>query len=218
VAVAYREQQGDAKATVASIRADGGDADAFAAHLVDTAAAERLLGWVDSRFGTLDALVYCAARPMARTGLLALDPQEFDRQIAVNLAAPAHCLRLAAQRMARSRGGRGGSIVMLSSEAARFGGRNIAAYTAAKGGINALVLAAARELAPEGIRVNAVSPGVIDTDMVSAEGPAAVAALAANIPMARLGRPEEVASTVLWLLSDAASYVCGAIVPVTGAR
>lgn len=218
VAAAYHGHRPGAEAVVGEIRDGGGDADAFAADLADVAAVERLMAWLDGRFGALDALVYCAARPMPRTPYLDLDPAELDRQVAVNLLGPMHCARAAASRMARSRGGRGGGIVLLSSEAARFGGRGIAPYAAAKAGLNAMVVGVARELAPDGIRLNAISPGVIDTDMVAAEGAEAVAALVRGIPLGRLGHVDEVARVALWLLSDAASYVCGAIVPVTGGR
>jgi len=218
VAIAYRSHRPGAEAVVADIRRGGGEADAFAADLEDGDAADRLMAWVDDRFGLLDAVVYCAARPMPRTPFLDLDPAELDRQVAVNMRGMMHCTRAAALRMARSRGGRGGGIVLLSSEAARFGGRGIAPYAAAKAGLNAMVIGVARELAPDGIRLNAISPGVVDTDMVAAEGAEAVAALVRGIPLGRLGHVDEVARVALWLLSDSASYVCGAIVPVTGGR
>ena len=218
LALTYQTQAAAARSVAEEIQSKGGKAEIFKADLTGQEDARQLFDWVDERFGSLDGLVYCAGRSMKRMPLLDTPSSEIDGQIAVNLVGPFHCLQQAAQRMARSRGGRGGAIVLISSEAARFGGRNISPYAAAKAGLNGLVLGAARELAEDGIRLNGVSPGVIDTDMVASEGEQAVAALVRTIPMGRLGEPEEVAEAALWLLSDAASYICGAILPVAGGR
>ena len=118
--------------------------------------------------------------------------------------------------MSTLHGGAGGAIVTLSSVAARLGGpgRNVH-YAASKGAINSMTVGLAREVAGEGIRVNAVSPGMIDTE---SQDPGRVAQLGPTLPMGRAGRADEVAQTVLWLLSDEASYVTGSIVDVAGAR
>jgi NAD(P)-dependent dehydrogenase (short-subunit alcohol dehydrogenase family) len=120
--------------------------------------------------------------------------------------------------MARSRGGDGGAIVNVGSQAAKFGGDRLCAYAAAKAGLHTLTVSLARELAPEGIRVNAVSPGVIATDQQRGLPPQRLAGLQASLPLGRMGEPEEVAEAIMWLLSDSASYVTGAVLSVSGGR
>ncbi len=112
----------------------------------------------------------------------------------------------------------GGGIVNVSSEAARFGGNKMSHYAASKAAINTMTIALAREAAPYGVRANVVSPGVIDTDMHKGATPERLAALRSSIPLGRMGTPEEVASTIAWLLSDGSSYVSGATLSTTGAR
>jgi NAD(P)-dependent dehydrogenase (short-subunit alcohol dehydrogenase family) len=126
------------------------------------------------------------------------------------------CTRAAVARMARSHGGNGGSIVTLSSVATRTGGHLLSPYVAAKAATEAMTRSLAVELAPDGIRINAVSPGFIATEQLDMGNAAWKAATEARIPAGRIGTPDEVAEAVLWLLSDAASYVSGAIIPVTG--
>jgi NAD(P)-dependent dehydrogenase (short-subunit alcohol dehydrogenase family) len=120
--------------------------------------------------------------------------------------------------MSRLTGGHGGAIVNLSSQTARFGGDRLAAYAASKAAIDGLTISLAREVAPAGIRVNAVSPGAVLTEPLRALPAEKLESMQAAMPMGRFCEPEEVARTVLWLLSDSASYVSGAIVPVHGAR
>jgi NAD(P)-dependent dehydrogenase (short-subunit alcohol dehydrogenase family) len=115
-------------------------------------------------------------------------------------------------------GGQGGGIVLVSSQVTQFGGNRLGAYAASKAALNALTVGLSREVAAEGIRVNAVSPGIIETDQHSDAPAERRAALLASLPMGRLGTPEEVAEAICWLLSDNASYVSGSIVPVHGAR
>jgi NAD(P)-dependent dehydrogenase (short-subunit alcohol dehydrogenase family) len=136
----------------------------------------------------------------------------------VNLTGAFFCVQAASKRMAISRGGSGGSIVALSSEAAKFGGNQISPYAASKAGINALIIGVARELAPEGIRLNAVSPGVIENENHKNLPNNRRALLLSTIPMGRMGDPKEVANAVLWLMSDEASYVTGSILTVAGGR
>ena len=169
-----------------------------------------------------DAVVNCAAISGHREALIDMLPQRVARILATNLNGAFHCVQVAAKHMAISRGGRGGAIVTLSSEITRLGGNLLSPYAASKAGINALTLGVARELAKEGIRLNAVSPGVI---VVPAQGTSSakphaddVPAILQTIPMGRMGLPLEVAQAVLWLLSSDAAYVTGTVLAVAGGR
>jgi NAD(P)-dependent dehydrogenase (short-subunit alcohol dehydrogenase family) len=140
--------------------------------------------------------------------------------LAVNVRAPFLLIREAVARMATDRGGAGGSIVNVSSRAAELGGANEwIQYAASKGALDSLTIGAAKELGPRGIRVNAVSPGLIQTDLHARSGlPNRLEKLLPGVPMGRVGSAEEVARTVLWLASEEASYISGAIVPISGGR
>jgi len=138
----------------------------------------------------------------------------------VNVVGSVFCAREAVKRMSTRHNGRGGSIVNISSIAARLGGSgDWIHYAASKGAVETLTVGLAREVAQEGIRVNAVAPGLIETGLHAAAGaPDRLQRLAPGIPMGRPGTAEEVAETVLWLISPAASYITGAIIPVGGGR
>ena len=137
-----------------------------------------------------------------------------------NILGSIVCAREALRRMSRRHGGPGGAIVNLSSAAARLGSPGqYVDYAASKGAIDTFTLGLAREVAAEGVRVNAVRPGIIDTDIHASGGlPDRVQQLAPQVPMQRAGSADEVAAAVLWLLSDAASYVTGTVIDVTGGR
>jgi NAD(P)-dependent dehydrogenase (short-subunit alcohol dehydrogenase family) len=142
--------------------------------------------------------------------------------LSTNLTGAFYCVQVASKHMAASRGGRGGAIVTLSSEAAKFGGNLIAPYAASKAGINAMTIGVARELAHEGIRLNAVSPGPVDSDRqalkpTKSESSMMTAALK-SFPLGRMALPAEVAHAVLWLLSSDASYITGTVLTVAGGR
>jgi NAD(P)-dependent dehydrogenase (short-subunit alcohol dehydrogenase family) len=134
---------------------------------------------------------------------------------ATNVFGSFLCSREAVKRMKENGGG---NIVNVSSEAARFGGTNLAHYAASKAAINTFTIGFAREVAPYNIRVNAISPGVIDTEMHASSAPDRLANLMNSLPMKRMGNTHEVAELIYWLLSDTASYISGAMIPVTGAR
>ena len=171
-----------------------------------------------SGHGTLTGVVNCAGYTGDRAPLADFAVETLDRILAVNLRGTILCCREAIKQLSRFSGGNGGAIVNLSSQTARFGGDRLAVYAASKAAVEGLTISLARELAPAGIRVNAVSPGAVLTDQLKALPKDKLQAMQASMPMGRFCEPEEVARTVLWLLSDAASYVSGAVVPVHGAR
>ena len=172
------------------------------------------------RLGRLAVLVNCAGVTGGAASVLDVRADQLRLACEVNLIGTALCLREAARRMATSRGGAGGAIVNVSSTAVRTSGcGEWVHYAATKASIDVLTVGAARELAPEGIRVNAVAPGLIQTDLHADNGmPERPERLRSTVPMGRIGTPGEVASTVAWLVSDETSYVAGAVVEVCGAR
>ena len=142
------------------------------------------------------------------------------RILEVNVLGALLCAREAARRLAHSRGGRGGSLVLVSSAAARLGSpHEYVDYAASKGAVESLGVGLAKELAHDGVRVNVVRPGIIETDIHSASGdPDRASRLAPSIPLGRAGTADEVAAAILWLLGDASSYTTGSVVEVTGGR
>lgn len=218
VAISYHRDEAAAKHLEGVARAEGGLITSYHADIGKFRSVERMFSEVDRDFGRLDALVNNAGMSLGRCSLVDLAPSDLERVIAVNLLGTFYCTRAACFRMARSRGGHGGAIVNVSSQAATFGGDRLSAYAASKAGVNAMTIGLSRELAAEGIRVNAISPGVIDTDQQADLTPEQREALLPSLPMGRLGRPEEVAEAILWLLSNKAAYVSGAIMPVAGGR
>jgi len=167
---------------------------------------------VVSRFGRIDVLVNNAGGN--RDGFLALmSPDDWNSVIDVNLKGVFHCCKAVARLMMAERRG---TIVNVSSLSGITGLPGQTNYAAAKGGVNAFTRALAQELAPFGIRVNAVAPGLVETDLVSSMSPERRENLLRNIPMRRMGTPEEVAAVVRFLASDDASYLTGEIIKVTG--
>ena len=216
VALGYEHNRARADALVGEITSLGGRAIAVAADVSDAAAVAQLFAAVDRAFGRLDALV-TAAGVIGPTGRLEdCDAAGLARLFAINITGTLLCCREAIRRMSTKHGGQGGGIVTVSSTAARLGGAggNIP-YAASKGAIDTLTFGLAQELAGEGIRVNAVRPGVVDTEI---HPPGRLERMLPTLPMKRAGEPEEVAEAALWLLSDAAAYVSGAILDVSGAR
>lgn len=216
VCITYRSDRPRADKVLAAMRRHGGRAIAVQADVGVEADVVRTFEQVDRDLGTVGALVNNAGTSGREGRVEALDMAEIQTLVGANLVGPLLCSREAIRRMSRRHGGTGGAIVNIGSVAARLGapGRKVL-YATTKGAINSFTTGLAREVAEDGIRVNAVIPGLIDTE---SQEPGRVEALAPTVPMRRAGRAEEVATTVLWLLSDEASYLAGALVEVSGGR
>jgi len=173
-----------------------------------------------AEFGAVHGLVNNAGVTGGFARLEALSADVLARVLAVNVAGTVLCAREAVRRMSNRQGGEGGAIVNLSSLAARLGGGGEwVHYAASKGAVESFTIGLAREVAAEGIRVNAVAPGLIATGLHAAAGaPERLGRLGPGVPMQHAGSAQEVAEAILWLLSRAASYVTGAIIPVGGGR
>jgi NAD(P)-dependent dehydrogenase (short-subunit alcohol dehydrogenase family) len=180
----------------------------------------RLFGTAERQFGPLGGLVNNAGVTGGFARVEAVEADAIARVLAVNVAGVILCSHEAVRRMSTRRGGHGGSIVNISSLVARTGGASEwVHYAASKGAVNSFTIGLARELAEEGIRVNAVAPGLIETDLHADNGaPDRLDRLAPTVPMKRPGTAEEVAEGVAWLLSEAASYVTGSILEIGGGR
>jgi NAD(P)-dependent dehydrogenase (short-subunit alcohol dehydrogenase family) len=220
VALTYRGNQAMAEAVAGEIERAGGRALPIQAEMAKETDIVAAFTSVDRAFGPLSVLVNNAGTTGPTARIDAITTTILDEVLAVNVRGAFLAIREATLRMAKDRGGAGGAIVNVSSRAAELGGAGEwVHYAASKGALDSLTIGASRELGPRGIRVNAVSPGLIETDLHARAGlPDRVARLTAGVPMGRPGSAEEVAEAVLWLASDAASYVSGAIVPVSGAR
>jgi len=180
----------------------------------------RLFETCDRELGVLSALVNNAGILETQMRVDAMDAARLQRVFATNVVGAFLCAREAVRRMSTRRGGRGGAIVNISSGASRLGSPNeYVDYAATKGAIDTLTIGLAREVAEEGIRVNAVRPGFIYTDIHASGGePNRVERVKTIVPMKRGGTAEEVARAILWLLSDEASYTTGAFIDVTGGK
>jgi NAD(P)-dependent dehydrogenase (short-subunit alcohol dehydrogenase family) len=216
VAVNYAGHADAAEAVVGSVTAVGGRARAIAADVSDARQVGALFEEAEAELGPLTGLVNNAgvfgeSRPLAEQEVGTL-----EQLLAVNVLGPLLCCRAAADRLSTRHGGRGGAIVNVSSVAARTGGiPGAVAYAATKGAVESLTRGLANEMAREGVRVNAVAPGLVDTDMAPDE----LDRLAeTGVPMGRPAQPREVAEAVGWLMSPAASYVTGTTVTVSGGR
>jgi NAD(P)-dependent dehydrogenase (short-subunit alcohol dehydrogenase family) len=220
VALSYRSTAAAADGVVAAIRDAGGKAIAVQADVADEAATAALFATVDRAFGPVTALVNNAGIVGTLGRLESVSGAMLDDLFATNITGCFLALREAIGRMATDLGGAGGAVVNVSSRASAIGGAGEwVHYAASKGAVDSFTLGAARELAPRGIRVNAVSPGMIATDIHARAGvPDRLERAGPLIPMGRVGTALEVAKVILWLLSDEASYVTGAVVPVSGGR
>ena len=220
VAVSYRQDRAAADEVVQRVRAQGRRGLAVAADSADEGAVVDLFTEVDRQLGPLDALVNNAGIVGRACRVDEIAADDVARVLAINVTGCFTAAREAVKRMSTRHGGRGGGIVNISSAASRLGSPGeFVHYAASKGAIDTFTIGLAREVASEGIRVNAVRPGMIDTEIHASTGsPERVARIVPTVPMKRIGTPEEVAQTVLWLLSDSASYVTGAIIDVSGGR
>lgn len=219
VAVNYR-RDGDAAGAVLEAIADaGGRGFAVPGDIADEDALRDVFARVDAR-GRLAALVNNAAILFPQTTLDGISTERMRRVFEVNVVGAMACAREAVQRMSRRFGGAGGAIVNVSSAAARWGSPNeYVDYAATKGAIDTFTRGLAVEEAPFGVRVNAVRPGIIETDMHADGGePGRVARIGPSLPMGRGGTADEVAAAIGWLLSDEASYVTGAFIDCAGGR
>ena len=220
VAVNYARDAAAADAVVASVRALGRRAIAVAADVSQEAEVLRMFAAVDAGLGPLTALVNNAGVVDVAQRVDEMSVARLTRMFGINVIGSLLCAREAVRRMSTLHGGGGGAIVNVSSVAARLGAPGqYVDYAAAKGAIDIFTLGLAREVATEGIRVNAVRPGIIETEIHASGGqPDRVAQMAPQVPMRRAGSADEVAAAIVWLLSDAASYATGAIIDVTGGR
>ncbi len=220
VAINYTRDAAAAATVAADVAALGRRAITLQADVADEAQVMAMFAALDREPGALTGLVNNAGVVDVAARVDAMGGERIQRMFAVNVFGTMWCAREALRRMSTRHGGAGGSIVNLSSVAARLGGAGqYVDYAAAKGAIDTFTLGLAREVATEGVRVNAVRPGIIATDIHASGGqPDRAERLAPQVPMQRAGSADEVAAAILWLLSDAASYTTGALIDVSGGR
>jgi len=218
VAVNYRADEPAAAALVAELTEAGAPAIAIQADVASEADQLRMFDTVEQQLGPVTALVNNAGVDHHST-VADLDASELERLFAVNVVGVVLGCREAVRRMAHSRGGPGGAVVNVSSMASTIGGRpGAAAYAASKAAVDAFTVGLAREVGDDGIRVNAVRPGMTRTQMSDyLEDPATEARIVATIGMRRIATPEEIAAPILWLLSEEASFISGATLDASGA-
>ena len=220
VAVNYASNSLAADEVVRAIRAAGGKAIAVQADVGDEKQVMAMFEQVDAKLGRLTALVNSAGVVDVRARVDEMSAARLERMFRINVIGSFVCAREAVRRMSTRHGGAGGVIVNLSSAASRLGSpEQYVDYAASKGAIDTFTLGLAKEVADEGIRVNAVRPGLIDTEIHASGGmPDRAFDLAASVPMKRPGSAEEVANAIVWLLSDEASYTTMALLDVSGGR
>jgi len=219
VAVHYHRQEAEAEAVVAQIRAGGQRALALHADLRSADELEQLYARVDRELGPLDAVVNSAGVGIARAPVAELKSADLERLMSLNVTGLILSCREASKRLSRSRGGRGGVIVNVSSMAATIGGRpGSAAYAASKAAVDAFTVGLAKELASEGVRAISVRPGMVVTEMTAAAlaEPSFAATVAASIPLGRPAQVAEVAQPIVWLLSEEASFISGTCIDISG--
>ncbi len=220
VCVNFQKNEAAAREVVDTIVRGGGRAIAVGADVSREGDVVRLFETVDWELGTVTALVNNAGILEKQMRVDEMDAERIRRVFDTNVVGTFLCSREAVRRMSTNRGGKGGAIVNVSSGAARWGSPDeYVDYAASKGAVDTLTVGLAKEVAGEGIRVNAVRPGLVITDIHAAGGePGRVERLKSSVPLGRGGQPDEVATAILWLLSDEASFTTGAILDVSGGR
>ena len=220
VAVNYTRDAAAAQAVAADVQALGRRALVLQADVGDHAQVLALFARIDEAWGPLTGLVNNAGVVDVPARVDQMSPERLQRMFAINVMGSIWCAQEALRRMSTRHGGSGGSIVNLSSAAARLGSPGqYVDYAAAKGAIDSFTLGLAREVAAEGVRVNAVRPGIITTDIHASGGqPERAAQLAPQVPMKRAGSADEVAQAIVWLLGEGSSYCTGSVLDVTGGR
>ncbi|MDR9394889.1 MAG: SDR family oxidoreductase [Roseovarius sp.] len=220
VVFSYASSSEAAQALTDRVHAAGGTALGVQGDVADDAAATTLFEVCRERFGVPTGVFANAGITGPSTRLEELAPADLRRVLDVNVTGTVLTVQAATRVMSTRHGGAGGAMVLMSSRAAALGGGNEwIQYAASKGAVNSMTVGLAKELGGEGIRVNAVAPGLIDTEIHAAAGLAdRLATKAADVPLGRIGRADEVAAAVAWLLSDAASYVSGMILDISAGR
>jgi NAD(P)-dependent dehydrogenase (short-subunit alcohol dehydrogenase family) len=220
VCIGYVRQPLQAEALVAECRALGREAIAVGGDVSSESDVEHLFRESDARLGRLDCLVNNAGIVAPQAQLVDFSVARMRRMFEINILGAFICAREAVRRMSTRRGGAGGSIINISSAASQLGSPDeYIDYAASKGAIDSLTIGLSKEVARDGIRVNAVRPGLIETDIHRDSGdPTRVARLSPGVPLGRGGTPDEVAALVLWLASAQASFVTGALVNCSGGR
>ena len=220
VAISYRQDCGAAESVAERVQAHGARAVTIQADVANEDDVERMFATVDAELGTLAVLVNNAGTVDLQARLDEMSAERVERMLRVNVLGMFMCCRAAVRRMSTRYGGAGGRIVNVSSVAARIGGaREYVDYAASKGAVDTMTLGLANEVAEEGIRVNAVRPGIIYTELHALGGePGRVDRLKAAVPMKRGGETAEIARAILWLASQESSYCTGSFVDVSGGR
>lgn len=220
VGVNYAGNARAAAETVAEVQKAGGKAIAIKGDVASEKDVIAMFDATSKAFGTIDGLVNNAGIIAPSLPLAEMTVERMRRLFEVNILGSYMCAREAARRMSTSRGGKGGVIVNLSSAAARLGSPNdFVDYAGSKGAIDTFTIGLSKELGPEGIRVNAIRPGLIDTEIHAVAGsPDRAFTLGKQMPLRRAGTADEVGEAIIWLLDDASSYVSGSILDVAGGR
>jgi NAD(P)-dependent dehydrogenase (short-subunit alcohol dehydrogenase family) len=220
VAVNYAGNEKAAEDTAAAVRALGGKAITIQADVAVEAQVIAMFDRAANELGPLSGVVINAGIVAPSLPLAEMGIERMRRMFDVNVLGAYLCARECARRLPRDRGGAGGAVVLVSSAAARLGAPfEFVDYAGSKGAIDTLTVGLAKELAAQGVRVNAVRPGLTETDIHASGGdPGRARRLGVTTPMGRPGNPEEIAEAILWFLSDASSYATGAILDVSGGR
>ncbi|MFC4173084.1 SDR family oxidoreductase [Microvirga sp. GCM10011540] len=220
VGVNYTQNRSAADEVVDLVTRSGGRAVAIQGDVAVENDVVAMFDRVEQALGPLDGVVANAGIVGPPQALADMSGERMRRMFEVNVLGAYLCAREAARRLSKSRGGRGGSLVLVSSIAARFGSPfEYVDYAGSKAAVDTLALGLSKELGAEGVRVNSVRPGVTETDIHASGGqPDRAQRVGATTPFGRAGRPEEIAEAIVWLLSDASSYVSGALLDVSGGR